>query len=243
MPLFPLVSWPSPLPRKQSISPTSSLWRTRRRKRRSSSSRYLVERQADSRYCVVLTSISQVTGKKSPPPGFEFVPIGNPELTSACKELSRDKDAMIFIVSDVKDASSAILSHQVHRIGHHIRQTIVEEARGYIQQPDDAARATDGKPEPIPASQAEYNQQVDAAIRDLFPRVPNTDRQAIIEHAFQRVCLIFQSICYTAQAEADPFVGRQIQGRQTCWTRRGHNTRSQSPVGGSGAYSPQPHAV
>jgi hypothetical protein len=41
----------------------------------------------------------QVTGKKSPPPGFEFVPIGNPELTSACKELSRDKDAMIFIVS------------------------------------------------------------------------------------------------------------------------------------------------
>lgn len=41
----------------------------------------------------------QITPRKSPPPGFEFVPIGNPELTSACKELSREKDAMIFIVS------------------------------------------------------------------------------------------------------------------------------------------------
>ena len=41
----------------------------------------------------------QVTTKSTPPPGFEFVPIGNPALTQACKELSRDKDAMIFIVS------------------------------------------------------------------------------------------------------------------------------------------------
>ena len=41
----------------------------------------------------------QVTQDKEPPPGFEFVPIGNPELTTACKELSREQDAMIFIVS------------------------------------------------------------------------------------------------------------------------------------------------
>lgn len=47
-----------------------------------------------------------------------------------------------------------------------------------------------GSPEPIPKTQEEYNLQVDAAIRDLFPRVPNTDRQMIIEHAFQRVCAL-----------------------------------------------------
>lgn len=41
----------------------------------------------------------QITTEKTPPPGFEFVPIGNPKLTAACKELSREKDAMIFIVS------------------------------------------------------------------------------------------------------------------------------------------------
>ena len=41
----------------------------------------------------------QVTNERRPPPGFEFVPFGDPTLTSACKELSREQDAMIFIVS------------------------------------------------------------------------------------------------------------------------------------------------
>lgn len=41
----------------------------------------------------------QLTSDPNPPPGFEFVPIGVPELTHECKELSRERDAMIFIVS------------------------------------------------------------------------------------------------------------------------------------------------
>jgi hypothetical protein len=44
-----------------------------------------------------------------------------------------------------------------------------------------------GAIEPIPESQEEINKQADAAIKDLFPRIPNTDRQMIIEHAFQKV--------------------------------------------------------
>ncbi|KAI5458119.1 hypothetical protein BGZ63DRAFT_363689 [Mariannaea sp. PMI_226] len=130
----------------------------------------------------------KITTHKTPPPGFEFVPIGNPELTTACKELSRGKDAMIFIVSNSKEQDSNILAHQVHRIGHHIRETIVDEARTSIGQASDSAVlfTTGGSPEPIPKSQEEYNAQVDAAIRDLFPRIPNTDRQMVIEHAFRR---------------------------------------------------------
>ncbi|KAF4977719.1 hypothetical protein FZEAL_5813 [Fusarium zealandicum] len=131
----------------------------------------------------------QITTKKTPPPGFEFVPAGNPELTAACKELSREKDAMIFVVSNAKDVGvgSNILAHQVHRVGHHIREIIVEEARnGLGQLLDRALPACGGSPEPIPESQDEYDAQVDAALRDLFPRIPNTDRQMIIEHAFRR---------------------------------------------------------
>ncbi|KAH7153106.1 hypothetical protein EDB81DRAFT_446312 [Dactylonectria macrodidyma] len=129
----------------------------------------------------------QITTGKTPPPGFEFVPIGNPELTTACKELSRDKDAMIFIVSNSKEVDSNHLAHQVHRIGHHIREIIVDEARAAIGQAIDYVAPTSGQaPEPIPESQEEYDAQVDAAIRDLFPRVPNTDRQMIIEHSFRR---------------------------------------------------------
>ncbi|KAG6014376.1 hypothetical protein E4U54_005427 [Claviceps lovelessii] len=148
----------------------------------------------------------QVTRDKTPPPGFEFVPIGNPVLTSACKELSREKDAMIFIVSvcaseptqirdliaRLADCSQSVatnsLSQQVNRLGHHVRQTIVEAARESIAHlPQSGAGTPDGKPEPIPESQAEYHLQADAALRDLFPRIPNTDRQMIIEHAFTRV--------------------------------------------------------
>ena len=44
-----------------------------------------------------------------------------------------------------------------------------------------------GLPEPIPEKQEDINKQADAAIRDLFPRIPNTDRQMIIEHAFNKV--------------------------------------------------------
>jgi hypothetical protein len=45
------------------------------------------------------TDSKQFTTKREPPPGFEFVPIGNPALTTACKELSREQGAMIFIVT------------------------------------------------------------------------------------------------------------------------------------------------
>jgi hypothetical protein len=41
----------------------------------------------------------KVTDDSNPPPGFKFVPVGHPALTNACKELSRARDAMIFIVS------------------------------------------------------------------------------------------------------------------------------------------------
>ena len=80
------------------------------------------------------------------------------------------------------------LAHQVHRIGHHVRETIVEEARaglGHVME--NMLAAPSGIPEPIPESQEEYDAQVDAALRDLFPRIPNTDRRMIIEHAFRRV--------------------------------------------------------
>lgn len=48
---------------------------------------------------VLDTNQEQFTQNRQPPPGMEFVPIGNPALTTLCKELSRERDAMIFIVT------------------------------------------------------------------------------------------------------------------------------------------------
>jgi len=60
----------------------------------------------------------------------------------------------------------------------------------------DIPRTNSGsKPDPIPESQSEINKQADAAIRDLFPRIPNTDREMIVRHAFQKVREKKKRIC------------------------------------------------
>ena len=143
------------------------------------------------------------------------MPVGNPELTKTCKELSREQDAMIFIVTvgslspspssqtvtRVPDPDSIVMQEeyrstkysaeikgQTSRIGHHFRQAIADKARDSIGLTKDLVTAPNpGVPEPIPERQADINKQADAAIRDLFPRIPNTDRQAIVEHAFRKV--------------------------------------------------------
>ncbi|TAQ88086.1 hypothetical protein B7494_g3612 [Chlorociboria aeruginascens] len=128
--------------------------------------------------------------------GFQFVPIGDPTLTNACKELSREQDAMIFIVSGSKETNTRVSAH-VYRTGYHFRSVIVDEARRMVG--GSVASQAAGEVEPIPESQVEINKQADAAIRDLFPRIPNTDRQMIIEHAFQKGVLF----------QGEPTVGLQ----------------------------------
>ncbi|KAK3314969.1 hypothetical protein B0H66DRAFT_535865 [Apodospora peruviana] len=129
----------------------------------------------------------EFTEDPNPPPGFEFVPIGNPALTARCKDISRERDAMIFIVTSASGHFSKALSLHLNRIGHHIRETIVQDARDELG--DDSlflAGTQPGVPEPIPETQEEINRQADAAIMDLFPRIPNTDRQMIIEQSFNK---------------------------------------------------------
>jgi hypothetical protein len=90
------------------------------------------------------------------------------------------------------------LSDQTHRIGYHVRTHIVEQAVSMVQGlesldflfEDDSHSKSRKKGDPIPESQEDINKQADAAIRDLFPRIPNTDREMIIRHAFQKVWLV-----------------------------------------------------
>jgi hypothetical protein len=90
----------------------------------------------------------------------------------------------------MKEENSKISEH-IHRTGYHFREVIVDEAREIVgetvvvSQP--ALRSGKVYIEPIPESQEEINKQADAAIRDLFPRIPNIDRTMIIEHAFKKV--------------------------------------------------------
>lgn len=119
-----------------------------------------------------------------------------------------------------KDANANKLALQMSRTGHHVRHTIVEEARAQIGEEDASTASNSGEPEPIPDTQEEYNAQADAALRDLFPRIPNTDRQMIIEHAFKKVstrCSDKQeSIVNFIVYRAEPFKDNQL------WAWWGH---------------------
>ncbi|KAK3943501.1 hypothetical protein QBC46DRAFT_377262 [Diplogelasinospora grovesii] len=129
----------------------------------------------------------KITEDSNPPPGFEFVPIGNPALTKACKELSREQEAMIFIVTSSNGIFSRELSLHLNRIGHHIRQSIVEQARQSLGNDEHTLVTADPlRPEPIPERQEDIDKQADAAIRDLFPRIPNTAREMILRHSFNK---------------------------------------------------------
>ncbi|KAI0518222.1 hypothetical protein F5B22DRAFT_635322 [Xylaria bambusicola] len=95
---------------------------------------------------------------------------------------------MFFIVSISKDTLK--LDHHMNRLGYHFRHSIVEEARKILNQRGHHEQAAyvhePGKPEPIPSSQREIDLEADAVLRDLFPRIPHTDRQQIIDHAFKK---------------------------------------------------------
>ncbi|KAH8899539.1 hypothetical protein GQ53DRAFT_314951 [Thozetella sp. PMI_491] len=127
------------------------------------------------------------THDPQPPPGFEFVPVGNPDLTAKCKELSREQEVLMFIVSI---DSRTGLTHrsdvglEIGRIGYHFRQTIADAARELLGLDTDCYTSYTNIPEPIPQTQEEINDQADKAIRDLFPRIPHTDRQAVVDRAF-----------------------------------------------------------
>jgi hypothetical protein len=74
----------------------------------------------------------------------------------------------------------------MYRTGYHFRAAIVDDARALVGETVVSTIAP-GQVEPIPETQEEINKQADAAIRDLFPRIPNIDRTMIIEHAFKKV--------------------------------------------------------
>ncbi|EQB53553.1 hypothetical protein CGLO_06707 [Colletotrichum gloeosporioides Cg-14] len=129
----------------------------------------------------------EITANRQPPPGMKYIPMGNPELTERCKEISREIGALVYIVTFAKKDASE-LSQQIHRVGHHIRENIVDRAMSELGQDAFYEPTTTGpdQVEEIPRSQAEINRQADAALRELFPRIPHTDRQQIIDHAFRK---------------------------------------------------------
>ncbi|KAI1873673.1 uncharacterized protein JN550_002942 [Neoarthrinium moseri] len=153
---------------------------------------------------------TKVTVDRNPPPGFEFIAAGNPQLSKLCKELSREQDAMIFIVSE---SNGKTLSDELQRLGYHFRQRIVDQAREMLLEHGhtDRARFTiPGRPEVIPEDKEKMMREADAVLRDLFPRIPHTDRAEILLQSFNQANKYFNGSLKVGMNQSMP-LARRVQ--------------------------------
>ena len=73
------------------------------------------------------------------------------------------------------------MNQELNRTGYHFRQTIVDEARTLL-----GLTASESSQHPANnKSQATIYKEADDAVRDLFPRIPNTDRDEIVTGSFR----------------------------------------------------------
>ncbi|KAK0934390.1 hypothetical protein LTR29_014052 [Friedmanniomyces endolithicus] len=149
------------------------------------------------------------------PSGYTFLPVGTPDLAERCKEISRKKDVPVNVVNAKPVSRNAQnpshVSHHIARIGYHFRADIVDEAReqlGYVlyrgkfvketdlqierqQAAQDSAVARAFERQGVSAdhirqkSQGETPDKVRAAIKELFPKIPDFDLDEIVRRAWE----------------------------------------------------------
>ncbi|KAK5051434.1 hypothetical protein LTR84_003086 [Exophiala bonariae] len=145
----------------------------------------------------------QIAFKAEPPPGYTFIPAGNPELTAALKEFSRQGDHKIFAVTTTPHAARHELSREVHRIGFHFPTQVVSQVCNYYgirltsggkvidESKEDKmfshVYSKGGRPKANdePKDQITINTEAKQTIKDLFPNIPDKDLFQIIKTAFQ----------------------------------------------------------
>ncbi|KAK5019308.1 hypothetical protein LTR60_001166 [Cryomyces antarcticus] len=115
------------------------------------------QKRKNKQYKVVLESVTQEKRKLHSinvsdarvPPGYTYIPVGHPEFSECCKELSRVKGLPVYVVSlrdfyvepthasyKRSDATakrpvpidSSRVAHHILRVGHHFSNTVVEAA-------------------------------------------------------------------------------------------------------------------
>jgi hypothetical protein len=149
------------------------------------------------------------TSYSAAPRGFTHVPVGTPELSGRCKELSRQRNVPVYVVnawpvSDLHQDPRRV-AHHVHRIGYHFRSDVVADAcidLDYVYRDGRFIKVIDLETERQQnqwtktlakyglkdynfSNGHETHDQVRAAIKELFPRIPDRDLGEIVEHAWK----------------------------------------------------------
>ncbi|KAK2805954.1 hypothetical protein FQN50_005969 [Emmonsiellopsis sp. PD_5] len=166
-------------------------------------------RQKIRKHKIIMESITQekkklrsvISFEAKAPPGYTFIPAGNPQFTNACKERCRKDGLQVFAVSTTPHQRMHDLSQQVHRIGYHFPSVVVATIcmerglflsstgkvvpyqAGSYQNPALLRRERRADSE---MSQNTINVEAKDAIKDLFPNIPQKDLNRIIKTAFQK---------------------------------------------------------
>ncbi|CEL11413.1 hypothetical protein ASPCAL14515 [Aspergillus calidoustus] len=152
---------------------------------------------------VILESVTQAKKKlrsvisfeAKAPPGYTFIPAGNPHFTTACKELCRKDGMKVYAVSTTPHLHTHGLSQHVHRIGYHFPSATVAAVcmdRGlYLTStgktvPFYGTGNDTGPAETNSVSQITINTEARDVLKDLFPNIPDNDLNQIIKTAFQK---------------------------------------------------------
>ncbi|KAJ5419830.1 uncharacterized protein N7487_003380 [Penicillium crustosum] len=163
-----------------------------------------IQRRA-RRHKVIMESVTQEKKKlrsvicfeAQAPSGYTFIPAGNPQLTTTCKERCREEGLQIHAVSTTPHHRHHNLSQHVHRIGYHFPSTVVaavcSELGFYLTSTGKTVPSTfptDRIQNPEQAdseiSQITLNTEARDALKDLFPNIPDKDLNQIIKTAFQK---------------------------------------------------------
>ncbi|KAJ0415540.1 hypothetical protein BJY00DRAFT_255896 [Aspergillus carlsbadensis] len=162
-----------------------------------------ITKRNSRKHKVILESVTQAKKKlrsvisfeAKAPPGYTFIPAGNPHFTTACKELCRKDGMKVYAVSTTPHLHTHGLSQHVHRIGYHFPSAIVAAAcmdRGlYLTStgktvPFYSMGNDTGPAETNLVSQITINTEARDVLKDLFPNIPDNDLNQIIKTAFQK---------------------------------------------------------
>ncbi|KAE8366675.1 hypothetical protein BDV27DRAFT_124955 [Aspergillus caelatus] len=160
--------------------------------------------RAARKHKVVMESVTQekkklrsvISFEAKAPPGYTFIPAGNPQLTSACKEICRKDGLNVFAVTTTPHMHTHNLSQHVHRIGYHFPSAVVATVcmdLGLYLTPTGKAMpfrnisyTQNRKRTNSESSQTTINTEARDVLKDLFPNIPDNDLNQIIKTAFQK---------------------------------------------------------
>ncbi|KAL2872220.1 DUF2293 domain-containing protein [Aspergillus lucknowensis] len=162
-----------------------------------------VTKRKSRKHKVILESVTQAKKKlrsvisfeAKAPPGYTFIPAGNPHFTTTCKELCRKDGLKVYAVSTTPHMHTHGLSQHVHRIGYHFPSAVVATVcmdRGlYLTATGQTVsfHSTEhqaNRNHTNSVSQITINTEARDVLKDLFPNIPDNDLNQIIKTAFQK---------------------------------------------------------